>query len=139
MQMKFWRYFFDILLLLSPHTAFLAPLLVANTSSGSGSGTDTYFKMTAKTHDFFSNIYGNTQNVHSNRWKTKYQIHLFISKIQKKKKRKKWLPYFCGLLKNLPNLNIFPFKNGYDLHQLIPLLALVAGIFQQWVCFVSAQ
>lgn len=67
--MKFRRYFFDILLLLSPHTVFPAPLLVANTSSGSGSGsgTDTYFKMIAKTHEIFSNIYGNTQNVHSNR------------------------------------------------------------------------
>lgn len=74
-----------IFLLLSPHTVFPAPFLVANTSSGFGSGTDTYFKMIAKTNEFFSNIYGNTQNVHSNRWKTEYQIHLFISNIQKKK------------------------------------------------------
>lgn len=85
MQRRFWRYFFDILLLLSPHTLFPAPLLVANTSSGFGSGIDTYFKMIAKPSEFFSNIYGNTQNVHSNRWKTEYQIHLFISKIQEKK------------------------------------------------------
>lgn len=100
MQRKFWRHFSDILLLLSPHTVFPAPLLVANTSSGFGSGTDTYFKMIAKTSEFFSNIYGNTQNVHSNRWKAEYQIHLFISKIQKKKKRGKsdfsvFVSYLC--------------------------------------------
>lgn len=53
MQRKFWRYFFDILLLLSLHRVFPAPLLVANTSSGFGSGIDMYFKIIAKPNEFF--------------------------------------------------------------------------------------
>lgn len=68
--------------------------------------------MIAKAQDFFSNIYGNTQNIRSNRRKkTEYQIHSFISKIQKKKKRvcPVLFLFYLWLAQNFPDLNILSF------------------------------
>lgn len=106
-QMKFWRYLFDIHLLLSSHTVFLSPLLVANTSSG----TDTYSKMTAKARDF-SQIFLGIPRILTATDK-RGQSNRFTHLLVKYRKTKSGCPVLClfylWLAQNFPNLNILLF------------------------------